>query len=243
VAILEVRGITKRFGGLVAVNKLDVTIEEGEILGMIGPNGAGKTTAFNVISGFYEEDEGRVTFRGNDITHLRPDQVCQRGLARTFQVVKPFPRISVLENVMVGAYNHTADERVAKTKAQGALDFLGMSDYAERLAGSLPTAGRKRLELARALATEPKLLLLDEVMGGLRPTEINEMIALVRKIREQGVSLLLVEHVMKVIMSLADRIVVIHHGEKLAEDVPERIVRNQAVIDAYLGEVKVDARS
>jgi branched-chain amino acid transport system ATP-binding protein len=243
VAILEVKGITKRFGGLVAVNKLDVTIEEGEILGMIGPNGAGKTTAFNMISGFYKEDEGRVILRGEDITRLRPDQICKKGLARTFQVVKPFPRISVLENVMVGAYNHTADEDVAKAKAQAILDFLGMSDQTEQLAGSLPTAGRKCLELARALATEPKLLLLDEVMGGLRPTETNEMIALVRKVREQGVSLLLVEHVMKVIMSLADRIVVIHHGEKIAEDVPERIVRNKAVIDAYLGEVKVDAGS
>ena len=240
-AILEVKGITKRFGGLVAVNKLDVTIDEGEILGMIGPNGAGKTTAFNMISGFYEEDEGRVIFRGEDITHLRPDQICKKGLARTFQVVKPFPQISVLENVMVGAYNHTADERVAKERAQEILNFLGMTDQAEQLAGSLPTVGRKRLELARALATDPKLLLLDEVMGGLRPTEINEMITLVRKTREQGVSLLLVEHVMKVIMSLADRIVVIHHGEKIAEDVPEMIVRNKAVIDAYLGEVKTSA--
>jgi branched-chain amino acid transport system ATP-binding protein len=241
VAILEVEGITKRFGGLVAVNKLDVTIDDGEILGMIGPNGAGKTTAFNMISGFYEEDEGRVIFRGEDITHLRPDQICKKGLARTFQVVKPFPQISVLENVMVGAYNHTADERVARDRAQEILNFLGMTDQAEQLAGSLPTVGRKRLELARALATDPKLLLLDEVMGGLRPTEINEMIALVRKTREQGVSLLLVEHVMKVIMSLADRIVVIHHGEKIAEDVPEMIVQNKAVIDAYLGEVKTSA--
>jgi branched-chain amino acid transport system ATP-binding protein len=241
VTILEAKGITKRFGGLVAVNKLDVTIDEGEILGMIGPNGAGKTTAFNMISGFYEEDEGEVFFRGEDITHLRPDQICKKGLARTFQVVKPFPQISVLENVMVGAYNHTADERVAKERAQEILNFLGMTDQAEQLAGSLPTAGRKRLELARALATDPKLLLLDEVMGGLRPTEINEMITLVRKTREQGVSLLLVEHVMKVIMSLADRIVVIHHGEKIAEDVPEMIVRNRAVIDAYLGEVKTSA--
>jgi branched-chain amino acid transport system ATP-binding protein len=243
VAILEVKAITKRFGGLVAINRLNVTIEEGEILGMIGPNGAGKTTAFNMISGFYEEDEGKVIFRGEDITHLRPDEICKKGLARTFQVVKPFSHISVLENVMVGAYNQTSDERVAKAKAQDVLDFLGMSDQADQLAGSLPTAGRKCLELARALATQPKLMLLDEVMGGLRPTEINQMITLVRKIREQGVSLLLVEHVMKVIMSLADRIVVIHHGEKIAEDVPERVVRNQAVIDAYLGEVKTGAGS
>jgi len=243
VAILEVKGITKRFGGLLAVNKLDVTIEEGEIIGMIGPNGAGKTTAFNMISGFYEEDEGRVIFRGEDITHLRPDQVCKKGLARTFQVVKPFAQITVLENVMVGAYNHTADERMAMNRAREILGFLGMADQAEQLASSLPTAGRKRLELARALATDPKMLLLDEVMGGLRPTEINEMIGLVRRIRQQGVSLLLVEHVMKVIMSLADRIVVINHGEKIAEDVPERIVQNKAVIDAYLGEVKTSAGS
>ena len=238
-AILEVKGITKRFGGLLAVNKLDVTIEEGEIIGMIGPNGAGKTTAFNMISGFYEEDEGRVIFRGEDITHLRPDQVCKKGLARTFQVVKPFAQITVLENVMVGAYNHTADERMAMNRAREILGFLGMADQAEQLASSLPTAGRKRLELARALATDPKMLLLDEVMGGLRHTEINEMIGLVRRIRQQGVSLLLVEHVMKVIMSLADRIVVIHHGEKIAEDVPERIVQNKAVIDAKIGRAHV----
>jgi branched-chain amino acid transport system ATP-binding protein len=157
--------------------------------------------------------------------------------------VKPFAQISVLENVMVGAYNHTSDEGIAKRKAREILHFLGMRDQADQLASSLPEVGRKRLELARALATDPKMLLLDEVMGGLRPTEINEMITLVRKTREQGISLLLVEHVMKVIMSLADRIVVIHHGEKIAEDVPERIVRNQAVIDAYLGEVKTGAKS
>jgi branched-chain amino acid transport system ATP-binding protein len=243
VVLLEVKGITKCFGGLLAVNRLDVTIQEGEILGMIGPNGAGKTTAFNMISGFYKEDDGQVIFRGEDITLLRPDQICKKGLARTFQVVKPFAQISVLENVMIGAYNHTSDEPVAKSRAEEILDFLGMMDQADQLAASLPTVGRKRLELARALATDPKLLLLDEVMGGLRPTEINEMITLVRKIRQQGVSLLLVEHVMKVIMSLADRIVVIHHGEKIAEDIPERIVRNKAVIDAYLGEVKTSAES
>ncbi len=234
--LLDVHNITKRFGGLVAVNDLSLSVSKGEILGMIGPNGAGKTTAFNMISGYYEPNEGQVVFDGKDITGLRPDQVCKLGLARTFQVVKPFPQLSVLDNVIVGAYNRTNDKQKAKKKAREILDFLGMGNMTEQLAGGLSVAGRKRLEIAKVLATEPKMILLDEAMAGLRPTETDEIIELVRQISQQGVALLLVEHVMKVIMSLADRIVVIHHGEKIAEGEPQAVVQDKAVIDAYLGE-------
>lgn len=234
--LLEVNNVTKRFGGLVAVNDLSLSVSQGEILGMIGPNGAGKTTAFNMISGYYKPNEGQVIFDGKDITGLRPDQVCKLGLARTFQVVKPFPQLSVLDNVIVGAYNRTNDKQEAQQKAQEILGFLGMGDMTEHLAGGLSVAGRKRLEIAKVLATEPKMILLDEAMAGLRPIETDEIIELVRQISQQGIALLLVEHVMKVIMSLADRIVVIHHGEKLAEGEPQQVVQDKAVIDAYLGE-------
>jgi branched-chain amino acid transport system ATP-binding protein len=241
--LLEAKGLTKRFGGLVAVRDLSLNVEKGQIVAVIGPNGAGKTTAFNMISGFYKPNEGQVFFDGKNITGLRPDQVCKLGLARTFQVVKPFPELSALDNVMVGAYNRTNDDRVARDKAREILDFLGMGSMEKQLAGSLPVAGRKRLEIAKALATDPKIILLDEAMAGLRPKETDEIIELVRKISQQGISLLLVEHVMRVIMSLADRIVVIHHGEKLAEGEPQAIVQDKAVIDAYLGEVATDVAS
>lgn len=234
--LLEVHNITKRFGGLIAVNDLSLSVNKGEILGMIGPNGAGKTTAFNMISGYYQPNEGRVIFDGKDITRLRPDQVCKLGLARTFQVVKPFPHLSVLDNVIVGAYNRTNDKQVARQKARDILEFLGMGNMTGQLAGGLSVAGRKRLEIAKVLATEPKMILLDEAMAGLRPKETDEIIELVRQISQQGVAMLLVEHVMKVIMSLADRIVVIHHGEKIAEGEPQMVVQDKAVIDAYLGE-------
>lgn len=234
--LLEAKHITKRFGGLVAVNDLSLSVAKGEILGMIGPNGAGKTTAFNMISGYYEPNEGQVIFDGKDITGMRPHKICKLGLTRTFQVVKPFPQLSVLDNVIVGAYNRTDDELVARQKSQEILDFLGMANMSEQLAGSLSVAGRKRLEIAKVLATEPKMILLDEAMAGLRPKETDEIIELVRQISQQGIALLLVEHVMKVIMSLADRIVVIHHGEKIAEGEPQQVVQDKAVIDAYLGE-------
>jgi branched-chain amino acid transport system ATP-binding protein len=240
---LEVRGITKRFGGLVAVSDLDMSLDEGEIVGMIGPNGAGKTTAFNLITGFHRPDEGEVRLGGERITGWRPDQICKKGLARTFQVVKPFPGISVLDNVMIGAYNHTNDSQVARVNAEAVLDFVGLSGLAEQMADSLTVGSQRRMELARALATEPKALLLDEPMAGLRPTEMEETIELVRKISEQGIALLVVEHVMKVIMSLAERIVVIHHGVKIAEGAASQVVRNQAVIEAYLGEVECNAAS
>ena len=175
-ALLEVQGITKRFGGLCAVNELSLSVDSGQIVALIGPNGAGKTTAFNMISGFYKPDEGKVIFDGKDITALRPDQVCKLGVARTFQVVKPFTNLNVIENVMVGAYNRTSDEKKARKKAEEIIEFLGMQDMVNKTAGSLPVASRKRLEVARVLATEPKIILLDEAMAGLRPTETDELI-------------------------------------------------------------------
>jgi branched-chain amino acid transport system ATP-binding protein len=242
-AVLAVEGITKKFGGLVAVRDFDISVDAGEIVGLIGPNGAGKTTAFNVISGVYKPDRGRVIFDGEDIAGRRPDQICRKGLTRTFQLVRPFPEISVLDNVLVGAYNRTSSASVARARAEETLEFLGMTDRAEDVAGSLPIALRKRLEIARALATGPKVMLLDEPMAGLTPSEANETIELTRKISERGIALILVEHVMRIMMSLADRIVVIHHGVKIGEGTPAEIVEDEAVVAAYLGEVQTGATS
>ncbi len=235
-ALLEVQNITKRFGGLVAVHDFGLSIDKGEIVALIGPNGAGKTTAFNVIAGYYKADEGKVLFNGREITNLRPDQICSLGLVRTFQVVRPFQGISVLDNVMVGAYARTNNSEVARGKAREVLNFLGMSSMEEQLASGLPIAGRKRLEIARALATDPQMMLLDETMAGLRPVEAEQVIGMVKKMSERGIAIFLVEHVMKVVMSLAERIVVLHHGETIAEGMPADVVRNKQVIDAYLGE-------
>jgi branched-chain amino acid transport system ATP-binding protein len=240
-SLLEVNGLTKRFGGLVAVNNLDVILDKGEIVALIGPNGAGKTTAFSAIAGFYKPEAGKVMFNGQNITGLRPDQICKLGLVRTFQVVRPFQSLSVLDNIMVGAYARTNDVNMARKKAMETLEYLEMEPMANKVASGLPIADRKRLEIARALATAPHILLLDETMAGLRPTEADEVIKLVQKISASGIAILLVEHVMRVVMSLAGRIIVLHHGEKIAEGTPVEITRNQQVIDAYLGEANVES--
>lgn len=234
--ILEVTGLTKDFGGLRAVDSLDIDIDEGEILGLIGPNGAGKSTAFNCIAGVYAPTDGNIRFRGNVINGRKPWDLCKNGLARTFQIVKPFASKSVLYNVMVGAFAVTDKTGVARGKALNVLEFLDFADKKEIRAGNLTIADRKRLEIARALATEPKMLLLDEVMAGLRPAEVDDMVDIIRRLRDQGVTIFVIEHIMRAIMALSDRIVVIHFGRKIAEGTPQDIAADENVIKAYLGE-------
>ncbi len=234
--LLAVQGVSKRFGGLVAVQDVSLELEEGEILGLIGPNGAGKTTLFNLISGTLAPSQGRIVFAGQEITGLPPHRICALGIARTFQIARPFARLSVLENVRIGAFLRHPHPDAAEARAREIVDRVGLGRYRDLPAAALTTAGRKRLELARALATEPRLLLLDEVMAGLTPTESQEFVALVRQIREEGITLLVIEHVMKAIMSLSDRVAVLHHGELIAVDPPDVVARDPRVIEAYLGE-------
>ena len=234
--LLQVNRLTKNFGGLRAVDKLDLTIEEGMILGLIGPNGAGKSTAFNCIAGLYSATSGQVIYKDDDITNLASYDVCRKGIARTFQLSKPFPNKSVLKNVMVGGFLWSKNRDEAEEKALEVLEFVNLIDKRDVLGKSLTVADRKRLELARALATDPALLLLDEVMAGLRPAEVEEVITIIRKINERGVTVFLIEHIMQAIMSLSDLIVVIHYGKKIAEGQPQKIASDEKVIKAYLGE-------
>jgi len=230
--------LTKTFGGLMALNAVDVQLYEQEILGLIGPNGAGKTTLFNVIAGVYKPDSGRIDFREEKISGLRPDLICKRGIARTFQITKPFLEMSALENVMVGSYFGVRRKRTLKSSKRAAdkiLGFLRLEDKRKVLASQLTLVERKRLEIARALSTEPNILLLDEVIGGLNPTETIEMMALIKRIRSRGISILMIEHVMKAIMGISDRVIVLHYGQKLTEGNPKEIVKNKDVIEAYLG--------
>ncbi|MEM2882164.1 MAG: ABC transporter ATP-binding protein [Candidatus Bathyarchaeia archaeon] len=221
---------------MVALKEVDFELRNGEILGLIGPNGAGKTTLFNVISGFFPPDEGSVNYKGKDLAGLKPFNICKLGIARTFQVVKPFLNMKVLDNVIVGALSRTKDIKEAKDIALEKLRFVGMEDKKDSLASSLTLADRKRLEMARALATMPEVLLLDEAIAGLNPKETEEAVGLISKIREEGITVFIIEHVMRAIMSISDRIIVLHHGEKIAEGPPREIATDQRVVDAYLGE-------
>jgi len=242
--ILQVEGISKRFGGLQALMRVTFDLPEGQILGLIGPNGAGKTTLFNVINGVYPPNEGRVSFRNKDVTGMKPYNLARLGIARSHQIVRPLNELSVRENVMVGSCFGRENQNLgeaAKTSNE-VLAFVGLAERADQLASSLNIAQKKRLELARALASRPYLLLLDEVLAGLNSSEIDTMIETIRLIRTQGVTIIMIEHVMHAVMNISDRIIVLDYGQQIAEGTPVEIARNERVIEAYLGDPKLAER-
>jgi branched-chain amino acid transport system ATP-binding protein len=238
--MLAVRGVSKHFAGITAIKNVSFEIEKGEIVGLVGPNGAGKSTLLNVVSGVYLPSSGSVIFDGKDITYLRPNWVCKLGIAKTFQLVQSFPELTALQNVLVGAVFGNSEKislKGAEEKAKEQLEYVGYPmEKIQYPVKNLNVVELKRIQLARALATDPKLLLLDEVTTGLNPKESNDAISLIQKIRESGITILMVEHVMRIIMNVSDRIVVLHHGEKIAEGRPEEIAKNEKVISSYLGE-------
>jgi branched-chain amino acid transport system ATP-binding protein len=235
-SLLQVQNVTKNFGGLTAINNVTFDIKKGDIVGLIGPNGAGKTTMFNVINGFYAPSKGRVLFNGKDISGKKPHKICQMGIARTFQVVKPLQRLSVLDNVIASAFVRCNSKKKATEVAIETLKFANLYEDRDVISKGLPLGKRKRLEIARALATKPELILLDESFAGLNPSELNESIEIVRKIKEKGITIMIIEHHMKVIMSISDQIVVLSYGERIAAGTPEEIRANDVVIKAYLGD-------
>jgi branched-chain amino acid transport system ATP-binding protein len=239
-ALLQVDSVSKRFRGLVAVDRLSFDVPEGGIYAVIGPNGAGKTTLFNTIAGVFRPDGGEIRFAGARIDGLREDEICRRGIGRTFQIVRPFPALTIEDNVVVGALLRQRSVEDARRHARDILQRLDLADKRAQRASALTLPDRKRLEVARALATGPKLLLLDEVMAGLRPTETDRMVAILRELnRETGITILLIEHVMRAVMALASRILVLHHGAAISEGTPEQVVRDPAVIHSYLGAEEV----
>ena len=235
-SLLTVSDVTKSFGGVVANRRVSFSVAPGELVGVIGPNGAGKSTLFDLITGFQRPDAGRVTFDGHDITALRPDRISHLGIARTFQKLRPFAGMTAIENVMIGAFHNTSDVGTARVAAQRALEAVGLGDRARAHARGLSTGQRKRLELARALATRPRLLLLDEVTGGVDQATVPGLIRLVRELHETGLALVVIEHNMRVIMEISQRVVALQLGEVIADGRPAEIVRDRRVIDAYLGE-------
>ena len=242
--LLSVQGVTKRFGGLQALTQVTFDLPEGQILGLIGPNGAGKTTLFNAINGVYPPEEGRIIFREKDVTTMKTYHHARMGMARTHQIVQPLNELTVRENVMVGACFGRENQGLGQAAevAEEVLEFVELAERADQMAGSLNVAQKKRLEMARALASRPYLLLLDEVLAGLNPSEIGNMVDTVKKIRERGITIIMIEHVMKAVMNVSDRIIVLDYGQQIAEGTPEEISNNERVIEAYLGDPKLAER-